>query len=190
MVVDTGGRALIALRRCARGAAALEFGLLVPIFMLILAGGVDIGNAVLGNMLTNAAVSAGSNYALVNAGNVSSSAGATLASNIATIVANSNGTGWANSSVTINNGPTASVTSGTLSNGGTAANADSCYCPTGTASSPTWGTAVACGNSCTGGGLAGKFVVVTATYSYTPLIGGYSFAPSGNITAAMMAQTQ
>jgi Flp pilus assembly protein TadG len=190
MLVDTAVRAMTALRRPVRGAAALEFGLLVPIFMIILAGGVDLGNAVLGGMLTNAAVSAGSNFAMVNATNVSSTAGATLASNIATIVANSNGTGWANSSVTVNNGPTASMTSGVLSTGGTPANADSCYCPTGTATSPTWGTAVACGNSCVGGGLAGKFVVVSATYSYTPLIKGYSFAPSGNITAAMIAQTQ
>jgi len=190
MAVDTAGRAMVALRRCARGAAALEFGLLVPIFMLILAGGIDIGNAVLGSMLTNAAVSAGSNFALVNAANVTSTGGVTLANNIATIVANSNGSGWANSSVTVNNGPTASMTGGVLSSGGTAASADVCYCPTGSASSPTWGTAVACGNSCVGGGLAGKFVVVNATYSYTPLITGYSFAPSGTITAAMIAQTQ
>ena len=123
MAVGTAGRAMIALRRCGRGAAALEFGLLVPVFMIILAGGVDLGNAVLGGMLTNAAVSAGSNFALVNANNVSSTNGATLASNIATIVANSNGSGWANSSVTVNNGPTASMTGGSLSSGGTAANA-------------------------------------------------------------------
>lgn len=171
-----------------RGAAALEFGLLSPVFIAILAAIVDIGSALTGSLFVNSAVAAGSNFGLVNAANVTSANGATLANNIAAIVANNNNA--ATSNVVVNNGPTASVTLGTPASGGTAANANSCYCPTGTATSLTWGSAIACGNSCTGGGTAGKFILVSARYSFTPLFGGLSFVPAGNITAASVVQTQ
>ena len=78
----------------------------------------------------NSAVSAASNYVVVNACNVNSTGGATLASNAATIVQSSQGSSWANASVVVNNGPTSTINNGTATAGGTAANADSCYCPT------------------------------------------------------------
>jgi hypothetical protein len=99
---------------------------------------------------------------------VTSASGAALASNIATMVTTSG-------VVVVNNGPKVTITNGAPSSSGTATNANSCYCPTGSPTSWAWGSAVICGNACTGGGLAGKFVTVTASFNFTPLFLSYGF---------------
>lgn len=170
--------------------AAVEFGLLAPVFVILFAGVIDIGSALYTQVRLEAAIAAGTNYALVHMGNVSSANGASLASSIATVVTTSNGGSAADGTVVVNNGPTVTVTAGARASSGTAANADSCYCPTGSPASWTWGSAVVCGNACTGGGRAGKFVAVTASYSYTALFSSYGFVPNGTITAGAMVQTQ
>lgn len=173
-----------------RGVAALEFGLLAPVFMIGLAGMVDLGNALVAKFILEASVSAASNYAMVNAAKVSATDGATLANSLGLITANARKAGWADSVATVNNGPKVTVTSGAAVASGTAANADSCYCPTGSASSLTWGGAVACGNSCASGSTAGKFVLISASHTYTPIFSQYSFAPSGTMTVAALVQVQ
>jgi Flp pilus assembly protein TadG len=181
----------LARRKRNRGIAAMEFGLLAPVFVIVLAGVVDLGGAYVSQSMLNSVVSSAANYALINASSVGSTNGATLASNVAAIMANSNGTAWADATVSVNDGPSVAITSGTTSSSGTAGNADSCYCPSGNPSSWTWGSAVACGTACASGGVkAGKFVVITANYSFTPLISGYGFIPSGKLQASAAVQTQ
>jgi Flp pilus assembly protein TadG len=184
-----GPRGLSA-RRQTSGIAALEFGLIAPLFATMLAGTADLGDYMHITMRLNASISAGSNYAILNASNVSSSTGAALAANIAALVASSTSSNWANATVLVNDGPSASITGGTASSGGTAANADSCYCPTGTTGNWSWGTAVTCGNNCAGGGTAGKFVTIAATRSFTPIFPAYGIINAGTITATTMVQTQ
>jgi Flp pilus assembly protein TadG len=181
---------MLKLWRTRRSIAALEFGMLAPLYMIGMAATVDIGNAITANVIVAGSVQSASNYALVNASQVNSTSGATLATNLATIAANAFATNWANSTATVNNGPAASVTGGTTSSSGTPANANLCYCPTGTYSSITWGTSVTCGTTCTGGGIAGKFVVVTASYTWTPLFTSYSFVPSGYVSSGTVVQVQ
>ena len=183
-------RRLLAALRSRRAMAALEFGIIAPVFALAMAGGIDIGSAVLGRYRLDAAVTAAANYAIVNAAQIEATDGATLAANIAAIVANNNGANWAVANVTVNNGPTAGVSStGNSSSGSTAAIA-SCYCPTGSGTAITWGNAVACGGACPAGGTAGQFVVISGTYSFTPLFSSYGFVPAGNITVASVVQTK
>jgi Flp pilus assembly protein TadG len=172
------------------GVAAMEFGLLAPLFVMIFAGTVNVGDAVVVQTQLDGAVAAGMNYALVHASSVGSANGATLASSIATLVSTSAGGTAANTTVVVNNGPTVTITSGTSASSGTASNADLCYCPTGSPSSWTWGTAVTCGNSCTGGGTAGKFVTVTASYAFTPFFTAFNFGQSSTISIGSVAQTQ
>ena len=45
----------------------------------------------------------------------------------------------------------------------TASAANACYCPSGTAPAVNWGAAATCGAACSGGGYAGKFVLVQAS---------------------------
>jgi len=188
-------RAPTLLRRFAgdrRGVAAVELALLTPVFCLLLAGVVDLGGALYTKFKLNAAVTAGANYAQINASNVNSTGGAALATNIATIVETSQGSGWADDGVVVNNGPTTSVTGGTPANSGTAANADACYCPTGTVSAFAWGSSVTCGNACPGSntGYAGKFVTITATKTYTPIFSSYGIVQNDTITATSVVQVQ
>ena len=175
-----------------RGVAAVEFAFVAPVFCLLLVGAIDLGGALFVKFKLDAAVTAGANFAQVNAGNVSSTSGQSLANNIATIVETSQGSGWADNVITVNDGPTTTTTSGSQTTSGTAANADSCYCPSGTPSAFVWGSAVTCGNACSGSntGYAGKFVVITASKTYTPIFSNYNLINGNTITASAAVQVQ
>ncbi|WP_244420685.1 hypothetical protein [Mesorhizobium japonicum] len=53
-----------------------------------------------------------------------------------------------------------------------------------------WSTPMACGSICSGGGIAGKFVTITASKPYTPLFGGFGIVSNGNITVKAVVQPQ
>ncbi len=152
------------------GASAVEFALMAPVFCLIFAGVGDFGGALYAKFGLDGAVSAAANYALLNAANVNSTAGASLASNVATILGSARAADWATGSVVVNNGPTASIdSSGTVTSGGTVSNANNYYCPTGSGASVAWGSSMASGSNCTGGGIAGKFVTIVAHRTYNKI---------------------
>ncbi len=174
------------------GVAAVEFALISPTIILVLVGLIDLGGILYTRFQLDASLSAGANYAMVNAASVNSTSGASLANTLAGLVSSGQSSNWAASSVTINSGPTAGSTGGTVTTGGTASSADSCYCPTGAAtSSVSWGGAQTCGTTCTGGGYAGKFVLLSASRSYTPIFSGYGLvSQTGTITTSSLVQVQ
>lgn len=171
------------------GVAAVEFAVLAPIFGLVFAGMADLGGVLYTQFRLNAAVSAGANYALINAASVSSTSGPNLANTIAAVVENNTGSNWANDTVVINDGPTTTITGGAAAASGTPANADSCYCPT-LSSTVAWGAAATCGSACSGGGLAGKFVTISATRTYQPLFSNYGIVQNDQITVSTSVETQ
>lgn len=173
-----------------RGVAAAEFALIAPIFGLIVAGVSDFGGALFIKFNLDGAVSAAANYAILNASSVSSTGAATLATNIASIVAGSHATNWANATVIVNNSSQASVANGTASSGGSSANADSCYCPTLSGSTVTWGTAATCGSTCANGSMAGKFVQIATNRTYNPMFASYGLVGNGAVSASAFIQTQ
>jgi Flp pilus assembly protein TadG len=172
------------------GVAAIEFALLMPVFLFLFVGVVDLGMMLFQDYELDQAVAAGAEYAAVNPSNVSSTGGATLASSIATAVESANGSAWANDVVVVNDGPTVTVTGGAAVSSGTASNADSCYCPSGSPPSWSWGSAATCGSSCSGGGSAGKFVTITATAVYNPLLAGFAFITSRTLRQSAVVETQ
>ncbi len=189
-------------RRRARskaGLAALEFALLAPAFVVVAAGVTDVGFAIYYRTSLEANVAAAANEALLNGAQVTSDP-TTLANTVASVATTSNtitgangATIYPNGVVTVNNGPTVTVTGGSStssSSSGTAANASLYYCPTGSPPNWNWGSSVAAGTSCTGGGTAGRFVTITVSYSYTPFFPGYNFVQNGSITAGALVQTQ
>jgi Flp pilus assembly protein TadG len=178
--------------RDVRGAAAIEFAFVTPVFCLLLVGAIDLGGALFVKFKLDSAVTAGANFAQVNVSSVNSTSGQSLANNIATIVETSQGSGWADNVVTVNDGPTTTTTGGSQTTSGTAANADSCYCPSGTAASFTWGSTVTCGTACSGTntGYAGKFVVITASKTYTPIFSNYNLINGNTITSSAAVQVQ
>lgn len=172
------------------GTAAVEFAMYGMVFLMIFAGTVDLGLVLLVDYRMDGAVAAAAQYAAINTASVNSSSGANLASAISGIVANTNGAAWQDSTVVINNGPTVTVTGGSPTSSGTAANADSCYCPTGSPPNWSWGSSRTCGSSCTAGGIAGKFVTITARHNVNPLFGAFGFVHSGTITRSALVETQ
>jgi Flp pilus assembly protein TadG len=159
------------------GVAAIEFAIIVPVFLIIFVGAVDLGRVMYTAYQLDSAVAAGAEYAAVHPTSVSSTGGASLASSVATVVENANGSGWAQN--------------GVLTAGGTAANADKCYCPTGTGPNWSWGNAVTCGAACPNGStIAGKFVTVTASVSYSPFLTDYGLVTNGTLTQSALAETQ
>jgi Flp pilus assembly protein TadG len=171
------------------GVAGLEFALVSPILALILVATIDFGLVLYNRFNMGSAVSAAGNYAIVNAASVSSTSGASLASQMAKIVANSHTANWADASIIVNNGPSASLNDGALSTGGTPANADSCYCPTRSGTGLTWGSAMTCGAACSAGGIAGKFVTITASMPYAPIFSSYGLIRDGVLRTSTVVAT-
>jgi len=172
--------------RAETGASAVEFALLVPIMLLLLGQMLDFGFNLVMRFSVTQAVSASSNYAVINGTNVSSTAGATLAQSLATLVPTA-----IDVTVTVNNGPTVTRTSGTPSTSGTASNANLCYCPSISGGVVSWGSSVTCGSTCaTGGGFAGKYVLITGKQMYTPMFGVLGISKAGWISAISLVQAQ
>ena len=154
------------------GVAAVEFALFLPFFVLIIAGTFDLWYLIYSASQLTSAVSAGALYAADNATLASTSA-ANLQSNIQSIVTNANGTNWATSTVDVNNG-----------------DVTHCYCPTGSPGSWIWGSTIACGTICSGGGVAGQFVTITATRTLSPLIPTFGLTENSSISRSAMVETQ
>jgi len=169
------------LRRAARlfttqenkGVAAVEFAIYGTVFLMIVAATVDIGLLLFTQSELDASVSAGAQYAANSAALVATNPSG-LNTNISDIVSNANGTGWATVTVNVNN-----------SNDETG-----CYCPTGTPGNWTWGSTVTCGSSCTGGGVGGQFVTITASRSISPIFSSFGFVSSGTISRSALVETQ
>jgi Flp pilus assembly protein TadG len=155
------------------GVAAIEFAIYATVFLTIVAAVVDIGLLLFTQSELDAAVSAGAQYAANSAALVSSNPTG-LNKNISGIVNDANGSGWASSTVNVNNG----------------GDTTGCYCPTGTPGNWTWGSTVTCGSSCSGGGVGGQFVTITASRSIAPIFAGFGFVQSGTITRNALVETQ
>jgi Flp pilus assembly protein TadG len=173
-----------------RGTAAVELALLSPLLLILLAGMVDFGRVYREEIELSAAVAAAGQYALLNAASINSGSASTLAATLSGIVANSNGAAWAGAAVTVNDGATSSVAGGVTTGGGTAANANSCWCPTGNATGWSWGVAATCGATCAGGTLAGKFVTIAGTRSFTAVFANYGLLGNTTLHQSTMVQTQ
>lgn len=172
------------------GVSAVEFALIAPVFLLIVAGGMDFGRALYTKFRLDNAISAASNYVLLNASNVSASGGTGLAQNLAAILATSGTPSATTSTVTVNNGPTATTVAGSTTTSGTAANADSCYCPSLSGNTIVWGSAVSCSSTCSGGAPAGKYVSIVVSQSFTPSFSNYGIVQNGAIASRAVIQAQ
>ncbi len=173
-----------------RAVASVELVLVTPLLALMSFAVVDIGNVLYTRALLGAALQAGNNYAVSRAADISTSTASSVSSSIGTIVSNTTTTNFANVVVTVNNGPRTTVT------GGTASTTDStpattnalCYCPSTT--TYAWGASVACGSTCTGGGVAGRFVQITASKTLTPMFSTYGLVANNVVTVRNMVQTE
>lgn len=163
-------------RACESGVSSIEFAFMAPIFLLIVAGTVDIGGALVARADINAAVSAGSNFLLVNAPRVPS-APEDVARQAVVITGDWLPAGGV-ARITINGGLMVEYADGGLATSGNKASADQCFCPQGTGSSMVLGSSLECGKPCGTGGYAGRYVQVSASHSYNSLFTGFGVLPS------------
>ncbi|WP_420963562.1 TadE/TadG family type IV pilus assembly protein [Brucella sp. IR073] len=170
------------------GASAVEFAVIAPVFVLILAGSLDLGMVIYARFKLDSAVSSGASYALTNASMVTSTQGNDLANKIAALIAAraSNAT----ASVTVNNGPNANFENGIIKASRQSQAADRCYCPTGNAQSLVWGAEKQCGAVCPDGARAGKFVAISVEQPYQPIFSGYGFIDDDTISSATVVRTE
>ena len=195
--VNRLGRLYLRLRGREEGVSAVEFSLIAPVFLLVLAFTVDFSGMVFARMSLNESVAAGANFAMINAQKVSDAEGQELADDIVQLLAAGTGnTDAIQALVSINNGPVASIgfieIPGDNFEGGrpSGGSADVCYCPTGQASTIEWGQARQCGTRCPGGGIAGKFVQIDIRRAYSPLMAGLGIAEHGQIPVSTLVQVQ
>lgn len=173
--------------------AAVEFAIVVPIFILLFVGIIDLGGALMTRFRLDAAAASAANYAMVEASSVTSAAGGSLAGSIAALARDDAGTNAASVIVVVNNGPTATVTGTgpvvlTNTSGSAAQPADLCYCPD---SSPfAWGSPATCGSACSGGGTGGKFVTISLSRPYAALFSTYGFISGSSIAESAIVQTR
>jgi Flp pilus assembly protein TadG len=168
-----------------KASVSIEFAIVIPILLAIIAGTVDYGRGIYAKFKLESAVSASANYTIVNAAQVVSATAPTLAGNAATVLY-SNTSMATTGTVTVNHGPVAQLAAGAVTSSGTAANANNCYCPTYASGVVNWGTAATCGSTCGTGGLAGKFVEIIAREPHDPIFVG----ANKTLSARAMVQVQ
>ncbi len=160
------------LRRDARGVAAVEFALFVPLLGLVVTCLSDASIAYHAKMQVSEAVDAGVQYALLNGQSISGSPTA-FDQNLQTFVAQIGNLQASAVQIAYNNNLSATQ----------------CYCVTG--ATATFSGPFTCGSTCSGSSMtAGKFVSITATYTYHPIFAADRFFTGGPLTETSLVRLQ
>jgi Flp pilus assembly protein TadG len=189
-IINPWAKSANGLRKDRGGTAAVEFAIVAPIFMAVLAISLDLGMAVFERFQIESAVSGAASYAMINGSMVDSTNGSTLAGNMAQLLAGQSTIGTATALVTVNDGVTAAYDGSAIKIGGLASQTNACYCPTGNAGALTWGSQQSCGASCPNGELAGKYVEITLQQAYNPIFANYGITDNGLISANALVRIQ
>ncbi|WP_170314850.1 TadE/TadG family type IV pilus assembly protein [Aquibium carbonis] len=169
-----GLRAILRLARDRKGVSAVEFALIAPVFLVILAGVIDVGQMMQIRSELNTAVSAGANRILLNGGGLSAGTAEAIASDVAFISAAD--TPGVTAKVTINNAFTVSMTGRAASASGKTSVADQCFCPNPQGTAVDWSVAVSCGAACPASDeFAAKYLEISVSRPYDAMFGGYGF---------------
>jgi Flp pilus assembly pilin Flp len=142
------------------GVALVEFALLAPVLALLCVGAIDFGLAFASQLQLAAAVDEGAQYAFLTGP-------AVQASSVQTVV----------QTATPLPGITAAVSY----------SATSCYCPTGTP--PALATQT-CGMACPDGTMPGKFLSISAQYTYAPIFPSYALIANPTFSETVTVRVQ
>lgn len=178
------------LARDRRGMASVEFVIVAPLMIAMLLATVDFGNMLYTRARLGAAVAAGAGYGIARVRDISTATATEVARSTATLVADTTAVNYAEATVTVNNGPVGTKigTSAATATTTTAATTNGlCYCPI---SATNLGTAQACKTSCANGGVAGRFVLISARRSFTPTFNTFGLTNNGFITVATLVQVE
>lgn len=183
------------LGRDERGVSAVEFAMVSPLFLLTLAFTVDFGSLMFARFALNDSVTAGANYAIVNADRVNSADAWELAKDIGQIIAGVSGNVAVEGEVVINNAMRVIISDYDPAQGwrgepASSARVNPCYCPTGLADALEWGNSRECGAPCAGGGTAGRFVQLSVSRPYSPMMMSYGMLENGRVAVSTVVRVQ
>ncbi len=162
-------------RRCWRalrdesGSAAVEFALIAPVFVLILAGTLEIGIVIRERFDLVSVVSAAAHHTLGIGESVDDGSAQQVAATLATLLDG----GDRSATVRVNNAVIADLGEDGVAVSDTGADVAACYCPSRPDDALSWGAEVICGTSCADGNTAGRFVEIVARAPYAPLLGTF-----------------
>lgn len=166
------------LRRDQGGSIAVEFALVAPVLLLILAGVVDIGSAAYARLSLDTRLTAAAEYALFQPAPADREGAEGLAETLAALLS---GEASETAEVDVNNAAQARWTGTQVTTTSGPGEADMCYCPTPAPEGVTWGTPQECGATCATGESAGQFVQISTTARLVTLFRGYDLMDSETV---------
>lgn len=164
-------RVIRKLRKDETGSIAVEFALVAPVLLLIVAGVIDIGSATSVKLSLDARVTTTAEYALLQSAPGDREAAEALAGKLAGLL---QGDSSVTATVDVNNAARAEWTGETVTVATGPGKPENCYCPTFSGTKIEWGHPVGCGLDCASGDSAGQFVQVSATAQHVPIFLGHA----------------
>lgn len=163
-----------------RGSIAVEFALVAPVLMIVLAGVIDIGSAAYTRLSLQSRVTTAGEDALMRAdqGNDGDMAVAER------LIGLLQGRASETAEVVVNNAARATWDGSSVTTQSLSGDAMACYCPTRPNGQIEWGSSVACDTSCSASGdSAGRFVQISATADHVSIFPGYAFIDGDMVRA-------
>lgn len=176
-------------KRNQRGASAIEFALITPVILLLLAAVVDFGLLVHNRSTLETAASSAVSYALAKGQDLKASNAQTYVATIADIASRQLDAD-VRVDVILNRTLVNSRTEAGPTQGGTSSVANQCHCPTRSAGVIEWGDTIRCNAPCSEGGFAGRFLTVRASKRYQPLFFEFGLISKGSIVVETLAGLQ
>lgn len=172
-----------------RGASAIEFALVTPLMLLLLAAMVDFGFLVHTRSTVETATSSAMSYALARGQDLDAGNAPAYVATVADIASRQLGAD-VSIDVVLNRSLTASLTDAGLTQSGSGDAARQCYCPASSAGKTDWGSPARCNAPCPGGGFAGRFLLIRASRPYQPLFLEFGLVAGGAIVVETLAGLQ
>lgn len=162
------------------GSVAVEFALVAPVLMFVLAGVIDIGSATHAKLSLDARVTTAAEYAVFQTVPSEQDSANDLAGKLAGFL---QGEASGTADVIINNAARAQWTGTALTTSSLPGDVTACYCPSLVQGDLAWGPAAECGTLCADGDTAGQFVQISATTQHVTFFPGYAFIDGDTVEA-------
>jgi len=163
------------------GSPAIEFALIAPVFLLIVAATFDVGSILHGKFRLNAQVSSAASYSQNQGNLIVDNSAASFAATVATLVAN--GTSSIDATVVLNNAISATLTGGAMTTVDSSGIMAQCYCPARVNNTVAWGAQRTCQITCADGSTAGRFIEIRARTPYVAMFEGLGLTEDRMLSA-------
>lgn len=170
------------------GSPAVEFALISPVLLLIVAATFDVGSIIHSKFRLDARVSSAASYSQNLGSMIVDNTAASFATTLANLV--SNGTNSVDATVVLNNAMSAAFTDGSMTTSDFSGIMAQCYCPVRVNNAIAWGTQKTCQTTCTDGTVAGRFIEIRGDTSYVAMFAGLGLIENGNISSIALVRIE